>query len=131
MNTHLRAVKMTLEGSHARLDQLSVRGSSIRYYILPDNLPLVRSIYYHQSGTEQQERINFNSPPGYPPPRRWSQGEDWQKQRQRQRSQEPWRSKAITEAESNETTKPHSVLFVINLPFHQSFEFCENQRKSN
>ena len=44
MNTHLRAVKMTIEGNHVRLDQLSLRGSSIRYYILPDNLPLVRSI---------------------------------------------------------------------------------------
>ena len=44
MNTHLKAVKMTLKNRDpVNLDQLSIRGNNIRYYILPDTLPLVRS----------------------------------------------------------------------------------------
>ena len=42
MNTHLKAVKMTLKNRDpVNLDQLSIRGNNIRYYILPDTLPLV------------------------------------------------------------------------------------------
>merc|ERR1719464_1266019 len=41
MNTHLKAVKMTLKNRDpVQLDQLSIRGNNIRYYILPDTLPL-------------------------------------------------------------------------------------------
>ena len=41
MNTHLKAVKMTLKNREpAQLETLSVRGNNIRYYILPDSLPL-------------------------------------------------------------------------------------------
>lgn len=41
MNTHLKAVKMTLKGGVVtHLDSLSVRGNTIRYFILPDSLPL-------------------------------------------------------------------------------------------
>ena len=41
MNTHLKAVKMTLKNRDpVHLEQLSIRGNNIRYYILPDNLPL-------------------------------------------------------------------------------------------
>merc|ERR1719153_948927 len=41
MNTHLKAVKMTLKNKEPQnLDTLSIRGSNIRYYILPDALPL-------------------------------------------------------------------------------------------
>jgi small nuclear ribonucleoprotein D1 len=41
MNTHLKAVKMTLKnGQIAHLDSLSIRGNNIRYFILPDSLPL-------------------------------------------------------------------------------------------
>ena len=41
MNTHLKAVKMTLKGRNAvQLDTLSIRGNNIRYYILPDSLNL-------------------------------------------------------------------------------------------
>lgn len=37
MNTHLKAVKMTIKGRNPiSLDSLSVRGSNIRYVILPD-----------------------------------------------------------------------------------------------
>lgn len=41
MNTHLKSVKMTIKNRDpVNLDTLSVRGNNIRYYILPDNLPL-------------------------------------------------------------------------------------------
>jgi len=41
MNTHLKAVKMTIKNKEPQnLDTLSIRGSNIRYYILPDALPL-------------------------------------------------------------------------------------------
>ena len=41
MNTSLRTVKMTPKGRDpVSLDTINVRGSTIRYYILPDSLPL-------------------------------------------------------------------------------------------
>ncbi|WFD23207.1 Sm snRNP core protein Smd1 [Malassezia equina] len=41
MNTHLKAVKMTVRGSDPiSLDTLSIRGNNTRYWILPDALPL-------------------------------------------------------------------------------------------
>ncbi|CAG5133786.1 unnamed protein product [Candidula unifasciata] len=41
MNTHLKAVKMTVKNRDPQqLDALSIRGNNIRYYILPDSLPL-------------------------------------------------------------------------------------------
>ena len=41
MNTHLKTVKMTLKGRDpVSMDSLSIRGNNIRYYILPDSLPL-------------------------------------------------------------------------------------------
>ena len=41
MNTHLKQVKMTLKGRDpVSLDTLSIRGSNIRYFILPDSINL-------------------------------------------------------------------------------------------
>lgn len=41
MNTHLKTVKMTVKNQQPILyETLSVRGNNIRYYILPDSLPL-------------------------------------------------------------------------------------------
>ena len=41
MNTHLKSVKMTLKNRDpVQVDALSIRGNNIRYYILPDSLPL-------------------------------------------------------------------------------------------
>ena len=41
MNTHLKAVKMTVRGGEPiSLDTLSIRGNNTRYWILPDTLPL-------------------------------------------------------------------------------------------
>lgn len=41
MNTHLKNVKVTLKhGNPVSMEHLTVRGSNIRYFILPDSLPL-------------------------------------------------------------------------------------------
>jgi len=41
MNTHLKAVKLTLKNKNpVNLDTLSIRGNNIRYFILPDTLNL-------------------------------------------------------------------------------------------
>ncbi|CCU83317.2 Sm domain-containing protein [Caenorhabditis elegans] len=41
MNTHLRAVSMTVKNKEpVKLDTLSIRGNNIRYIILPDPLAL-------------------------------------------------------------------------------------------
>ena len=41
MNTHLKSVKLTLKNRDpVQLDTLSIRGNNIRYFILPDSLPL-------------------------------------------------------------------------------------------
>ena len=41
MNTHLKTVKMSMRNQESvSLDSLSIRGNNIRYFILPDALPL-------------------------------------------------------------------------------------------
>lgn len=41
MNTHMKSVKMVVKGKDPlTLDTLSLRGNNIRYFILPENLPL-------------------------------------------------------------------------------------------
>lgn len=41
MNTHLKSVKMTIKNRDpVHLESLSIRGNNIRYFILPDSLPL-------------------------------------------------------------------------------------------
>ena len=41
MNTHLKAVKMTIKNKEpVQLESLSIRGNNIRYFILPESLPL-------------------------------------------------------------------------------------------
>lgn len=41
MNTHLKAVKMTVRNQPPiHYETLSIRGNNIRYYILPDSLTL-------------------------------------------------------------------------------------------
>ncbi|KAI0295733.1 hypothetical protein BC826DRAFT_1091309 [Russula brevipes] len=41
MNTHLKTVKMTMRNRDpVSLDSLSIRGNNVRYFVLPDSLPL-------------------------------------------------------------------------------------------
>jgi small nuclear ribonucleoprotein D1 len=41
MNTHLKAVKLTVKNREPiSVDTITIRGNNIRYFILPDSLPL-------------------------------------------------------------------------------------------
>lgn len=41
MNTHLKAVKLTVKGREpVSMDHLTIRGNNIRYFLLPESLPL-------------------------------------------------------------------------------------------
>ena len=41
MNTHLKTVRLTMRNRDpVPLDSLSIRGNTIRYYILPDSIPI-------------------------------------------------------------------------------------------
>lgn len=41
MNIHMKSVKVTLKGKNpVPMDHLTIRGSTIRYVILPDHIPL-------------------------------------------------------------------------------------------
>ena len=41
MNTHLKGVKMTVKGRETvSLDHLTIRGNNIRYFLLPESLPI-------------------------------------------------------------------------------------------
>jgi len=41
MNTHLRAIKLTVKGKETvALDHLTIRGNNIRYFLLPESLQL-------------------------------------------------------------------------------------------
>eukprot|EP01069_Polyplicarium_translucidae_P010517 Polyplicarium_translucidae@DN3382_c0_g1_i1.p1 len=41
MNTHLKSVKMTVKQRNpVQMDHLTIRGNNIRYFLLPDSLPL-------------------------------------------------------------------------------------------
>eukprot|EP00922_Rhytidocystis_sp_ex-Travisia-forbesii_P046309 GHVS01069035.1.p1 GENE.GHVS01069035.1~~GHVS01069035.1.p1 ORF type:complete len:100 (+),score=20.88 GHVS01069035.1:156-455(+) len=41
MNTHLKNVKLTVKHKNCiQLDHLTIRGNNIRYFLLPDSLPL-------------------------------------------------------------------------------------------
>ncbi|WRT66813.1 uncharacterized protein IL334_003776 [Kwoniella shivajii] len=41
MNTHLKSVKLTLRSQPVlSLDSIAIRGNNVRYFILPDSLPL-------------------------------------------------------------------------------------------
>ena len=41
MNTHLSNVKMTNKGKNpVALDHITIRGNNVRYYILPESLPI-------------------------------------------------------------------------------------------
>jgi len=41
MNTHLKAVKLTVKGKETiALDHITIRGNNIRYFLLPESLQL-------------------------------------------------------------------------------------------
>merc|ERR1712141_273529 len=63
MNTHLKAVKMTIKNRDpVNLETLSIRGNNIRYYILPDSLPLETLLI--DDGPRQADRKGRGGPRG-------------------------------------------------------------------
>ncbi|XP_073848237.1 small ribonucleoprotein particle protein SmD1 [Musca autumnalis] len=59
MNTHLKSVKMTIKGRDpVQLETLSVRGNNIRYFILPDSLPLETLLIDDTTKTKAKKKEN-------------------------------------------------------------------------
>ncbi|KAF9188214.1 Small nuclear ribonucleoprotein Sm D1 [Haplosporangium sp. Z 767] len=64
MNTHLRAVKMTVKNKDpVSLDTLSIRGSNIRYFILPDSLPLDTLLIDDSPKSKSKKKAAASGPP--------------------------------------------------------------------
>lgn len=62
MNTHLKTVKMTLKGRNPQsLEQLSIRGNTIRYYILPDTLNLENLLQDTTIKPKKQKEVSKGS----------------------------------------------------------------------
>mmetsp|Transcript_14670 Transcript_14670/g.16854 ORF Transcript_14670/g.16854 Transcript_14670/m.16854 type:complete len:113 (+) Transcript_14670:36-374(+) len=56
MNTHLSNVKLTAKGRNTiALDHLTIRGNNIRYFILPESLPL-DTLLVDDSATRTQKQ---------------------------------------------------------------------------
>jgi small nuclear ribonucleoprotein (snRNP)-like protein len=56
MNTHMKAVKVTVKGRNpVSMDTLSIRGSNVRYFILPDSLNL-EALLVDDTPRPQQKR---------------------------------------------------------------------------
>lgn len=61
MNTHMKNCKITLKGGNpTTIDSISIRGSTIRYYILPDSLNIDSILLDEQkhSKATQIQQIN-------------------------------------------------------------------------
>lgn len=86
MNTHLKAVKLTVKGRETiALDHLTIRGNNIRYFLLPESLQLetllvddapkarsksIGSAAKKDKGASKQGNVgqNYNRKPKRPPP---------------------------------------------------------------
>lgn len=69
MNTHLKTVKMTLKGKNpVTLDSLSIRGSNVRYYILPDSLNLDTLLVDDGPKAKPQKKKSDEGAPSLRPP---------------------------------------------------------------
>ncbi|KAJ2808396.1 Small nuclear ribonucleoprotein Sm D1 [Coemansia guatemalensis] len=65
MNTHLKKVKMTVKNRDpVSLDTLSLRGNNIRFYILPDSLPLDTLLIDDTPKPKTRKRDPTAGPPG-------------------------------------------------------------------
>ena len=61
MNTHLKSVKMTIKGREPiSLETLSIRGNNIRYFILPDSLPLDTLLVEEPVKTKKKKETSKN-----------------------------------------------------------------------
>ena len=62
MNTHLKAVKLTVKGREAvSLDNLTIRGNNIRYFLLPESLPLETLLINDSNVNKVKKRKTANA----------------------------------------------------------------------
>lgn len=62
MNTHLKAVKMTIKNRDPiAIDALSIRGNNIRYFILPDTLPLDKLLVDDRPKGKSNKEVGMNA----------------------------------------------------------------------
>lgn len=62
MNTHLKAVKLTVKGRETiSLDHLTVRGNNVRYFLLPESLPLETLLVNDTNTNKIRTRKTANS----------------------------------------------------------------------
>lgn len=65
MNSHLKNVKMTVRGREpVPLDTLSIRGNTIRCYILPDSIPLDTLLINDAPKRKARSTLNTSSSRG-------------------------------------------------------------------
>ena len=75
MNTALRNVKMTPKGQDPiSLDTMNLRGSTIRYFILPDSLPLDTLLVDDAPKPKNKARKESDRTGGAGPPGRGGRG---------------------------------------------------------
>ena len=56
MNTHLKSVKMQQKGKESQsFDHLTIRGSNIRYFLLPESLPLETHLAQEDKSKKQKK----------------------------------------------------------------------------
>ena len=63
MNTHLKNVKMQVKGRESQqFDHLTIRGANIRYFLLPESLPLETYLTAEdKSKQKKQKKISLKS----------------------------------------------------------------------
>ena len=58
MNTHLKQVKLTQKGHESKhLDHLTIRGSNIRYFFLPESLPIESHLASEERRKVQKKKV--------------------------------------------------------------------------
>ncbi len=64
MNIHMRNVKVTLKGKNpVPMDHLTIRGSTIRYVIIPEQIPL-ETLLVDDTPKPKAPRVNAGARPG-------------------------------------------------------------------
>ena len=61
MNTHLKAVKLSQKGKESQtMDHLTIRGANIRYFLLPESLPLETHLAAEDKSKNKNKTLKLN-----------------------------------------------------------------------
>jgi len=61
MNTHLKAVKLQQKGKESQsFDHLTIRGANIRYFLLPESLPLETHLAAEDRSKTKKKSLTLN-----------------------------------------------------------------------